>query len=115
MLTMLETGPAEDPTHCAPIVWFSKGQNTVEKSSFGSEFIATCITLELVEALCYKLCMFGIPIKGAASMYFDNGGVVVTTKLLHERKSITPLPITMYMKQLQMAPFILPNRMERPI
>ncbi len=63
----------------APIVWFSKRQNTVETSSFSSEFIAARIAVELVEALHYKLRMFGIPIEGAANMYCDNGGVVANS------------------------------------
>jgi hypothetical protein len=39
----------------APILWFSKRQNMVETSTFGSEFIAARIAVELVEALRYKL------------------------------------------------------------
>ena len=35
----------------APIVWYSKRQNTVEASSFGSEYIALRICTEMVEAL----------------------------------------------------------------
>ncbi len=46
----------------APIVWYSKSQNTIESSTFGSEFVATKIAIELVEALRYKLRMFGVPI-----------------------------------------------------
>jgi len=49
-------------------MWFSICQNTVETSNFGSEFIATKIAVELIEALRYKLRMFGIPIKGPANM-----------------------------------------------
>ena len=38
----------------APIVWFSKQQNTVETSTFGSEFVAMRrISVELAEALRY--------------------------------------------------------------
>jgi hypothetical protein len=32
----------------APIMWFSKKQNTVESSTFGSEFVALRITMELI-------------------------------------------------------------------
>ena len=35
--------------------------------------------MELIETLRYKLCMFGIPIKGAANMYCDNNSVVTNT------------------------------------
>ena len=46
----------------APIIWFSKHQNMVETSTFGSEFVAMRIAVELIESLQYKLRMFGIPI-----------------------------------------------------
>ncbi len=60
----------------APIIWFSKHQNTVETSTFGSKFIAAQIAIELVEALRYKLRMFGIPIEGPTNCYIDNDSVV---------------------------------------
>jgi hypothetical protein len=65
----------------APIIWFSKKQNTVETSTFGSEFIALRIAVELIEGLRYKLRMFGIPIKGPANVYCDNAGVVVNSQM----------------------------------
>ena len=46
----------------APIMFFSKKQNTVEISTFGSEFIASRIAIELIESLRYKLRMFGVPL-----------------------------------------------------
>jgi len=63
----------------APIIWYSKKQNTVETSTFGSEFIAMKIAVELIEALRYKLRMFGIPIEGATNVYCDNDSVVSNT------------------------------------
>ena len=38
-----------------PVIWYSKRQNTVETSYFGSEFVALRITTELVDAPRYKL------------------------------------------------------------
>ena len=35
----------------APVIWYSKRQNTVETSTFGSEFIALRIATELIEGL----------------------------------------------------------------
>jgi hypothetical protein len=35
----------------SPIVWYSKRQNTVETSTFGSEFVAMRQATELIEAL----------------------------------------------------------------
>jgi len=37
--------------NCAPIIWYSKAQSTVESSMFGSEFVALCICVEKTEAL----------------------------------------------------------------
>ena len=59
----------------APVIWYSKRQNTVETSTFGSEFIAMKIAVEQVEALRYKLRMMGIPIEGPANLYCDNESV----------------------------------------
>ena len=42
----------------APIIWHSKRQNTVETSTFGSEFTAMKNAIELIESLRYKLRMF---------------------------------------------------------
>ena len=59
----------------APIIWYSKKQNTVESSSFGSEFNALRIAMEQVISLRYKLRMFGIPVVGPASIFCDNEAV----------------------------------------
>jgi hypothetical protein len=61
----------------APILWYSKAQNTVETSTFGSEFIATKIAVELLEGLRYKIRMFGVPLEGAANLFCDNQSVVL--------------------------------------
>jgi hypothetical protein len=60
----------------APIIWFSKKQNTVEAATFGSEFVALRICKEMIVALRYKLRMFGVPIEGPANVFCDNHGVV---------------------------------------
>ena len=44
------------------IVWYSKRQNTVEVSTFSSEFIAAKCCLEHITALRFKLRMFGVPV-----------------------------------------------------
>ena len=73
----------------APILWYSKRQNTVESSSFGSEYIALRICTEMVEALRYKLRCFGVPIDGPCDIYCDNRSVVtnssVPTSVLNKR------------------------------
>jgi hypothetical protein len=58
------------------IIWFSKRQNMVKAAMFGSEFVALRICKELIVALRYKLCMFGVPIEGPTNVFCDNPGVV---------------------------------------
>ena len=63
----------------SPIVWFSKHQNTVETLTFGSEFVALHIPMELIESLHYKLRMFSIPLDRLANVFCDNEAVVKNT------------------------------------
>jgi hypothetical protein len=63
----------------APIHWFSKRQPTVEASTFGAEFCAMKTAIEMVEALRYKLRMFGVPIDGPANIFCDNEAVYKNT------------------------------------
>ena len=60
----------------APIIWLSKNHNTVEISTFISEFMAVRIAIYLIVALFYKLNMFGGPLDGPSDVMFDNQGVV---------------------------------------
>ena len=59
----------------APIISFSKQQNTVETSTFSSKFTALKNAVELVEALRYKLRMFGVPIERPTNVFCDNESV----------------------------------------
>ena len=59
----------------SPIIWNSKLQNTVETSTFGSEITAMKNAVELIEALRYKLRMFGVPIEGPTNIYCENEAV----------------------------------------
>jgi hypothetical protein len=62
---------------CAtPVVWYSKLQNTVELSTFGSEFVTLRIATEKVEALCTNICQFGVPLDGPCNTFVDNESVV---------------------------------------
>ena len=63
----------------APILWFSKRQNTVESSTFGSEFVAMRIAIEMIEGLRYKLRMMGLGIDGPCSVFCDNNAVVLNS------------------------------------
>jgi hypothetical protein len=51
----------------APILWHSKRQNTVESSTFGSEFVALRMAVDMIEGLRYKLRMMGIPLDGSTA------------------------------------------------
>ena len=62
-----------------PIHWYSKKQPYVETSTFGSEFCAMKIGLQMVEGLRYKLRMFGVPIDGPANIFYDNETVTKNT------------------------------------
>ena len=46
----------------APIIWYSKRQNTVEDSSCVSESVALRIDTEMIEDLRYKLRCFVMPV-----------------------------------------------------
>ena len=65
----------------APILAFSKRQNTCESSSYGSELVAMRIARDLVSALRIKIKCFGIPIVGPCSMFCDNMAVVKNTSI----------------------------------
>jgi hypothetical protein len=63
----------------APIIWYSKRQNSVEASTFGSEFTSMKTGIELIESLRYKLRMFGVPIEGPTNVFCDNEAVCKNT------------------------------------
>ena len=60
----------------APIIWYSKRQNTVEAAMSGSEFVALCICIELIVTLHHKLRIFEVPVEGPANVFCDNHGVI---------------------------------------
>ena len=63
----------------AQIHWYSKKQSTVESSTFGAEFCALRVAVDMIEGMRYKLRMFGIPIDGATNIYCDNKAVYKNT------------------------------------
>jgi hypothetical protein len=48
----------------------------VETSTFGLEYMASKTAVEMIEGLCYKLRMMGIPVAGATNFFCDNKSVV---------------------------------------
>jgi hypothetical protein len=65
----------------APILWHSKKQNSIETSSYGSEFMALKTGVELLEGLRYKLKMMGVPIDGYCYTGVDNMSVVTNSSV----------------------------------
>lgn len=65
----------------APMHWYNKRQNTVKASTFGAEFCAMKCAVEMIEALRYKLRMFGVPIDGAAGIFCNNEAVYKNTSM----------------------------------
>jgi hypothetical protein len=63
----------------APILWHSKRQNTVESSTFSSEFVALRMAVDMIEGLHYKLRMMGIPLEGSTSVFCENEDMVKKT------------------------------------
>ena len=81
---MVPISSQEDPTRGtlylrAPILWFSKRQNTVETSAFSSEMIAMKTCMEAIQALRYKLKMFGVLLMGPTEVFCDNNSLVLNT------------------------------------
>jgi hypothetical protein len=64
-----------------PIRWLSRRQNTVEGSTYGSEFIAMRVATEMIIALRTELRLLGIPISGAANLFCYNQSVVINTTI----------------------------------
>ena len=60
----------------APLNWASKRQNNVESSTFGAEFMALKMAIEMLEGIRYKLRMFGVPLDGPVRILCDNQSVI---------------------------------------
>ena len=58
--------PLWDPDLCQQM---QRRQNTVELSSFGSEFVALRISTDIVKPLRYNLREFGVKLEGLAEVY----------------------------------------------
>jgi hypothetical protein len=65
----------------ALVDWYSKKQNTVETSVFGSEFCALKTATEKIIALRYKLRMMGVPLEDPTFVRVDNLSVVYNSSV----------------------------------
>jgi hypothetical protein len=63
------------------IKWYSKRQNTVETSTYGSELVAMRIALEALLEIRYKLRMMGLNFEPTSNVLCDNYAVIVNTQL----------------------------------
>jgi hypothetical protein len=64
----------------APILWFSKRQNMVEASTYGSELLAMRIAIEMIEGLRYKRRMMGVSIPEECTVFCDSSAVVTNSR-----------------------------------
>jgi hypothetical protein len=64
-----------------PIKWYSKRQNTIETSTYGSELVSLRIATEFVIEFRYRLRMMGIPIQGSSVLLCDNRSSVLNVSL----------------------------------
>jgi hypothetical protein len=64
--------------NCAPVIWYRKRQQTVESSTFSSEFMAMKTCTEMIQHLHFKLGMFRVPLPQGelAQVYCDSESVV---------------------------------------
>ena len=62
--------------NCALIYWWRKKQNSMQSSSFGSEFIVMTQRCEYVRGLRYKLRMMGISCDDPTFIYGDKQSVL---------------------------------------
>lgn len=59
-----------------PIKWYSKRQNTVETSTYGSELVAMRIVVEAIMEIRYKLRMMGLAVEKASTIFGDNQAII---------------------------------------
>ena len=64
-----------------PVDWYCKKQNSVESSTYGSEFMAARIATDKIGEMRYTFRMLGVPIDGPAYMFGDNLAVVTSSNI----------------------------------
>ena len=55
-----------------PVTWVSNWQETIEGSTYGTEFVALQMAVEYRVRLCYRLRILGVKVKGPSYMFTDN-------------------------------------------
>jgi hypothetical protein len=64
-----------------PLKWYSKRQNTIETSTYGSELVSLRLATELVMEYRYRLRMMGVPITTSGTLLCDNKSSVLNVSL----------------------------------
>jgi hypothetical protein len=64
-----------------PVKWYSKRQNTVESSTYGSELVAARIAAEMIIDFRGRLRLLGIEVTGPSVLLIDNQSVVANMTL----------------------------------
>ena len=68
-------------TNCAPMIWHSKKQNSLESSSFGSEFVTMKACCEHLVVHRHRLKIMGTPCEGPSHVYGDDLSVLYNTTM----------------------------------
>ena len=63
------------------IYWFCNNQNSVETSTFGSEFVALKQCCEYIRGIWYQIRIIAIPVEDPDFIYRDNHSVVIKYNL----------------------------------
>ena len=66
-----------------PTDWYSKKQATVERPTYGAEFVGAKTAPEQIMDLRYTLRYLGVPIKSKSYIFGDNRSVVTSATLPH--------------------------------
>jgi hypothetical protein len=61
------------------VSWFSKKQETIKTSTFGSEVVAIKAAIEANGGLWYKLRMMGVSLIGPSYVFCDNQSVIANS------------------------------------
>ena len=59
------------------MMWYNKRKHRIKVSTFGLEFVTSCVCWEIDDGLWYKLCMIKIPVEGSTNVYCDDNESVV--------------------------------------
>ena len=62
--------------YIAPILWYSKKQNTCVISTFGSEYVALNIATEKLIALGYEILVTGVPFEEPVNILCNNESTI---------------------------------------